>query len=541
MAKKLQGGMDEEEIIRRRDGVAGAASGEPLDSDAKRALADARLRALAFALGSEEGSSAKADLTDDAELLAYLLDTLPEHRRIALEKDLRGNARAFGRLATLRAAFSSETDKRDRQHADDPTRKIPRHTVGRFHIQRIGEILKFKDAPLRPLESRSVERQVFPSMLLSERAQIPPAAARFTSQERELPRLRLNPRTAVLFAAMLKRSMMDFHTVGHLVEEMESLLSSWHESIRREPFQMGNDKIASGEETEQLEERLLRSLGRLETMADDVKGKLARFASEIRDDIEPTQRAASLSVQRFSEYRSKALSDHFLPFDVDGWMDAVNVEAGPWALHLAGNAVPAPELAISLRRNQVGTPSVDPFLTLVRPAEGFETVDLDSSGNGKIALPAGDSVMLLQGNEVWEVRLSFLPSRTDGAAGNQAPRSLPTPQGASQFESLSLDIGRLMDRNLAASMWDRYQRGESKAFSKQLYTPAGQKAFDEIARKYRADRGFKQTVDRHIAEFERLLDEVARDERGPAMLRSRLITETGLVYTLLAHAAGRLG
>ena len=91
-----------------------------------------------------------------------------------------------------------------------------------------------------------------------------------------------------------------------------------------------------------------------------------------------------------------------------------------------------------------------------------------------------------------------------------------------------------MDRNLAAEMWDRYQRGESKAFSKRLYTPAGQKAFDEVARKYRADRGFKQTADRYIAEFERLLDEVARDERGPQALRAHLTSETGLVYTLLA-------
>jgi hypothetical protein len=33
---------------------------------------------------------------------------------------------------------------------------------------------------------------------------------------------------------------------------------------------------------------------------------------------------------------------------------------------------------------------------------------------------------------------------------------------------------------------------------------------------------------------------VAHDERGPAMLRSHLISETGLVYTMLAHASGRL-
>ena len=146
------------------------------------------------------------------------------------------------------------------------------------------------------------------------------------------------------------------------------------------------------------------------------------------------------------------------------------------------------------------------------------------------------------GRDGW---LSDLLNRTDASGqppSREAPRARPAQQAPSNpLESLSLDIGRLMDRNLAAEMWDRYQRGENKAFSKRLYTPAGQKAFDEVARKYRADRGFKQTVDRYIAEFERLLDEVAREDRGPQALRGHLNSETGLVYTLLAHAAGRLG
>ncbi|MCC8966062.1 negative regulator of septation ring formation, partial [Bradyrhizobium sp. Pear76] len=132
------------------------------------------------------------------------------------------------------------------------------------------------------------------------------------------------------------------------------------------------------------------------------------------------------------------------------------------------------------------------------------------------------------------------PPAPQGRDAQQRPRPQQQP-AANPLESLSLDIGRLMDRTLAAEMWDRYQRGENKAFSKRLYTPAGQKAFDEVARKYRADRGFKQTVDRYIAEFERLLDEVARDGRGQQELSSHLTSETGLVYTLLAHAAGRLG
>ena len=144
------------------------------------------------------------------------------------------------------------------------------------------------------------------------------------------------------------------------------------------------------------------------------------------------------------------------------------------------------------------------------------------------------------GRDGW---LSDLLNRADNDDDRRpAPPAPPArPTTSNPLESLSLDINRLLDRDIASDMWTRYQRGERKAFSKRLYTPAGQKTFDEISRKYRADRNFKQTVDRYIGEFERLLDDVARDPRGPQALTSYLASETGLVYTLLGHASGRLG
>jgi hypothetical protein len=173
-------------------------------------------------------------------------------------------------------------------------------------------------------------------------------------------------------------------------------------------------------------------------------------------------------------------------------------------------------------------------------ASNLPPPDLGGPSSRRTEAPPVSPASADQGRDGW---LSDLLSRTDAGAGNRdVPRGRPQQVGGGNpLESLSLDIARLMDRNLAAEMWDRYQRGESTAFSKRLYTPAGQKAFDEVARKYRADRNFKQTVDRYIIEFERLLDEVARDERGPSVLREHLTSETGMVYTLLAHAAGRLG
>jgi len=174
-------------------------------------------------------------------------------------------------------------------------------------------------------------------------------------------------------------------------------------------------------------------------------------------------------------------------------------------------------------------------------ASNLPPPDLGTSSSRRTETPPVSPTNPEPGRDGW---LSDLLSRADtGGSNRDAPRGrAPQPGiGGNPLESLSLDIGRLLDRNLAGEMWDRYQRGETKAFTKRLYTPAGQKAFDEVARKYRADRSFKQTVDRYIAEFERLLDEVAREDRGPAALRNHLTSETGLVYTLLAHAAGRLG
>jgi hypothetical protein len=189
----------------------------------------------------------------------------------------------------------------------------------------------------------------------------------------------------------------------------------------------------------------------------------------------------------------------------------------------------------------------EPRTTPRASASSLPPPDLGLPATRRTEAPPVSPANTDQGRDGW---LSDLLSRTDGgsggpiAANREPPRARPATQpaaGGNPLESLSLDISRLMDRNLAGEMWDRYQRGESKAFSKRLYTPAGQKAFDEVARKYRADRNFKQTVDRYIAEFERLLDEVAREDRGPQALRGHLTSETGLVYTLLAHAAGRLG
>jgi hypothetical protein len=115
----------------------------------------------------------------------------------------------------------------------------------------------------------------------------------------------------------------------------------------------------------------------------------------------------------------------------------------------------------------------------------------------------------------------------------------PARHTIESLDSLAVDIARMIDHDAAAELWDRYKQGERNVFTRKLYTMQGQRAFDEIRRKYRSDREFMQTVDRYVAEFERLLDEVSRDDRGQVVARTYLTSETGKVYTMLAHAAGR--
>ena len=134
------------------------------------------------------------------------------------------------------------------------------------------------------------------------------------------------------------------------------------------------------------------------------------------------------------------------------------------------------------------------------------------------------------------------PERPDTQQGAE-PRAddRPARHTLESLDSLSVDIARMIDHDAAAELWDRYKRGERNVFTRRLYTLQGQKTFEEVRKKYRGDREFKQTVDRYIGEFERLLEEVARDDRGQVVARTYLTSETGKVYTMLAHAAGRFG
>ena len=54
-------------------------------------------------------------------------------------------------------------------------------------------------------------------------------------------------------------------------------------------------------------------------------------------------------------------------------------------------------------------------------------------------------------------------------------------------------------------------------------------------------RSSATTTTRYMQEFERLLAKTSQNDRDGSQWRAYLLSNTGKVYTILAHASGRLG
>jgi len=133
---------------------------------------------------------------------------------------------------------------------------------------------------------------------------------------------------------------------------------------------------------------------------------------------------------------------------------------------------------------------------------------------------------------VVERRQEVPPAAANGAAAASAPVS-----GA--LGAISADIARAIDHDAAVELWARHHKGEKNLFTRRLYTLSGQQTFDEIRKKYQRDGDFRTAVDRYVADFEKLLAEVTKAGKDRAAGGAYLTSDTGKVYTMLAHASGR--
>jgi hypothetical protein len=140
----------------------------------------------------------------------------------------------------------------------------------------------------------------------------------------------------------------------------------------------------------------------------------------------------------------------------------------------------------------------------------------------------------------WVSDLLRRASRDEEPAAQSWGRGGAAATSGDNLNALAGDIARGIDDAAYADAWERHDRGERAAFSRRLYTVQGQQTFEEIRRKYQRDADFRTAVDRYVGDFETLLDDAGRS-RDPDVARTYLASDTGKVYTMFAHVAGRLG
>ena len=129
-------------------------------------------------------------------------------------------------------------------------------------------------------------------------------------------------------------------------------------------------------------------------------------------------------------------------------------------------------------------------------------------------------------------------------AAQPEPETLPAvptaPAAESRLQAIAFDVTRLIDDTALMEAWERFRQGERSVFTRRIYTLPGQQTYDEVRRRFRSDPEFRETVNRYTQEFERVLRETAPTDGDGSLTRGYLGSETGKVYTILAHAAGRL-
>jgi outer membrane biosynthesis protein TonB len=117
----------------------------------------------------------------------------------------------------------------------------------------------------------------------------------------------------------------------------------------------------------------------------------------------------------------------------------------------------------------------------------------------------------------------------------------PASAAPQNLTALTDEIARAIEPAALGDAWQRYQAGEQNAFSRRIYTLTGQSTYDEVRKRLGRDPEFAKNAGAYMSEFEQLLKRAAAGSDPVGETRAQLISDRGKVYTMLAHASGRLG
>ena len=274
-------------------------------------------------------------------------------------------------------------------------------------------------------------------------------------------------------------------------------------------------------------DRFRQSVAEVKQMAGEVQRHLDATRQELRRGVfelpAETNEAAS-AMRRVVSDQIKALRELTAVVTASGAdFDVAEPAAAP-SRAAARIADPARDDG---RAPVVAASAAEPARSLAKPAR-------PRAPQAVVSAPPTAPSTVERGQSGWLSNLLAAASR------DEAP-SAPGRAVNDTLEGISMDIAKFVDAEAAAEMWDRWRSGDTTAVSRRLYTAQGQQTFDEVRRRFRNDPQFQLSVTRYTQEFERLLAKIGQTDRDGAQSRATLLSDAGKVYTMLAHASGRLG
>jgi hypothetical protein len=101
-------------------------------------------------------------------------------------------------------------------------------------------------------------------------------------------------------------------------------------------------------------------------------------------------------------------------------------------------------------------------------------------------------------------------------------------------------IARALDPATTSAIWSRLRAGQRGIMVRSIYSVEGRALFDEVSRRLKSDADLMRTVNRYLADFERIQREAETKDPSGRLVQNHLVSDTGRVYLFLAHASGRM-
>lgn len=161
-----------------------------------------------------------------------------------------------------------------------------------------------------------------------------------------------------------------------------------------------------------------------------------------------------------------------------------------------------------------------------------------------LAMHGGLADKVNHGSSHWSMGDLLARASEDDSGGDNTAAALGVggeAGGQGGMPAININaIAQLVDQSTAVELWRSYRSGLRTPISETLYNDKGE-TFRRINGLYKTDAAFRANVDRYISDFERLLADAEQKDPQGNLSTKHLTSESGRVYLLLMHAAGRIG